>query len=275
MDRDYTMQILKDILQVYLPRRMMGINMFGQEQAVTQIKPFLDSNLPMPHILLRGEPGIGKTHFAKWIASQRHETFESLVCPVAIRDIPTYGIILLDEVHRQAKPEELFTMMDDSVTVTFIGATTRPDKLEPAFASRFFLDLHLVPLTDKAAAEMVNSLADVTEGNAILYAHASAGVPRQVERIAEVIKRIGDNPQQVLAACRVTADGITEAQIDYMTVLAKSTRPMGAQQLATLLYTDEATVRLLERYLVQLGLIDLQVNGRALTPLGYAYIKAL
>lgn len=274
-EADWSRKILQEVISQALPGRTKHVDLFGQENAVKQIKPFLSIDRPMPHTLLRGEPGVGKTHFARWVAYQRMETFEEVTCPVTPGELPLRGIVLLDEVHRQVRPENLFTIMDKSVTVTIFGATTRPDKLDPAFASRFFLNLYLMPLGVEAAQEMLASLVSVSEESAPIYAQASAGNARQVERIAEVVKRIGDDPDRVLAACQVTGDGISNDQITYMLHLKRSGRPLGVAQIALMMYSDEFSVKRLERQLLEKGLVELQVKGRTLTPLGLAYLDLL
>ena len=66
---------------------------FGQEDVKNQIAPFLNRSQGFPNMLILGEPGIGKTQLAKWVASQRRELFDELLCPVKPEDVPDYGIV--------------------------------------------------------------------------------------------------------------------------------------------------------------------------------------
>jgi Holliday junction resolvasome RuvABC ATP-dependent DNA helicase subunit len=50
---------------------------------------------------------------------------------------------------------------------------------------------------------------------------------------------------------------------------------MGLQQLSTLLFDDEQTVREAEPLLIRLDLIELTNGGRAITRAGKAYLQAL
>ncbi len=256
------------------PNSADGVIFFGQEDVKSQVAPFLDRPKGFPNTLVLGESGSGKTQFAKWIASQRRESFEEMLCPVKPEDIPVRGIVLLDEAHKQRNPEWLFpTMESDKVTV--LAATTRPELLEPAFKTRFFITIYLPRADEQALVELCEYLlADVTEESALVYAGASAGNPRQMERICATAEEIGVNdPDLVLATCRLTADGVTEYQIRLLEALQRAARPMGLGSLAVMTYSDEQTIREAERLLVEEELIDLLSNGRTLTKRGKRYLE--
>ena len=254
----------------------LGLEFYGQKVAMGQIAPFVSRAAPFPNTLILGEPGIGKTRLARWIADQRTEPFEELMAPAKPEDFPTYGIVLLDEVHRQARPEWLFPIMENA-TVTILGATTRPEQLEPAFASRFFLRLHLARYEETAMIEMASGLLDdATPETLATYAGASAGNPRQLERIVAVAKEVGVNEtEQVLAACRINGDGLTDIHLKLLGTLRKGNRPMGLGTLAVMLYLDEETVRQHERLLIEYDLVELRPNGRFITRAGKRYMVAL
>ena len=256
--------------------RKKGIRLFGQEEVVGQIHPFLARREPFPHTLILGEPGIGKTHLARWIADQRRETFEEILAPANPEDISKMGIVLLDEAHRQRHPEWLFPTMENA-TVTILGATTRPEQLEPAFASRFFLTLYLTRYSDMAMAEFAQYLLpDANDESAAMYAGASAGNPRQMERIAAVAKQVGVNDMEmVLSTCRITGDGLTELHLRLLRTLVKGNRPMGLSTIATMLYLDQDTVKQHERLLIETDLIELRPNGRMVTRAGKRYLEDL
>lgn len=248
----------------------------GQQAIKRQVDPFLKSPEPFPNTLILGEPGIGKTRLARWIAYQRGETFTELLCPVNPSDIDTQ-VVLLDECHQQRKPEPLFEIMEND-HVTVLGATTRPAQLDPAFRSRFFLELHLRPYPLNEMQEMIQYLAedDISDEDVMVFASAAAGNPRQAERIMATAKRMGTfDPSRVLATCRITADGLTEMHLKYLGKLNTLKRPVGLNQLATLLYSDEQTLRNLERVLTEYGLIELTSGGRLLSSAGRKYLREM
>ena len=254
----------------------MGLKFFGQEVAIGQIRPFVARSATFPHTLILGEPGIGKTRLARWIADQRREAFEEILSPAKPEDLPIHGIVLLDEVHRQNHPEWLFPIMENA-TVTILGATTRPEQLEPAFASRFFLKLHLARYGEEAMIEMAESLLPGARTETlVMYAGASAGNPRQLERIVAVAEQVGvDNTEVTLATCRITGDGLTDVHIRLLRALKKGNRAMGLGTLAVMLYLDEDTVRQHERLLVETDLVELRPNGRLITGAGRQYVNSL
>jgi len=253
------------------PRRQLMF--FGQEEVLGQVAPFVKRKAAFPHTLILGEPGIGKTRLARWIANQRGEVFEEVMSPAKPEDLPRVGIVLLDEIHRQNRPEWLFPTME-SATVTILGATTRPEQLEPAFASRFFLKLYLSRYSEEAMVEMTKFLIPkANEDSVDIYAGASAGNPRQLERIVAVAKELGaNNVEEVLSTVRITGDGLTDIHLRLLKALRKGNRPMGLNTIAVILYLDESTVKQHERLLIEYDLIELRSNGRQITRAGKQYL---
>ncbi len=256
------------------PSSASEVIFFGQQDVKDQVEPFLSRSKGFPNTLILGESGIGKTQFGRWIASQRREAFEEMLCPAKPEDIPVRGIVLLDEAHKQRSPEWLFPTME-SDTVTILAATTRPELLEPAFKTRFFITIHMPKADEETLVELCKYLlGDVDDASALIYAGASAGNPRQMERICAVAEQVGVNdPDLVLATCRLTADGVTEYQIRLLEALQRAARPMGLGSLAVMMYSDEQSIREAERLLVENALVDLLSNGRTLTKRGKRYLE--
>lgn len=253
-------------------KRNGPMKFFGQEAAKAQLAPFMSRVEGFPHTLLLGRPGVGKTRMARWIAQQRSEAFEEFLCPVSPDQLPPDGIVMLDEAHRQKHPEWLFGSMDVG-EVSIIAATTRPEQLEPAFKSRFVLQVHLKRYDHESMVEMALALLDMDDASADLYASASAGNPRQLELILAIARELGpEHHEQVLSAARITGDGLTEYHIDLLRALQRAGRPIGLSTLAGTLYSDELSVREYEKLLVELDLVTLKSNGRSLSRKGARFL---
>lgn len=256
------------------PQPAPQVEFLGQPGVRAQLEPWLTRKRPFPHVLIKGEPGLGKTQLGRWIAYQRGEPFTELMCPVTPDQIPDTGIVLLDEAHRLSKPEWLYPTMEEGVP-TFIAATTRPDKLDGPFRSRFFVQVQLERYDEESMLDIVRDLApEATDEQIAAFAKASAGSPRQATRLIETADGLGSyDPQEVLTTARITADGLTDDHIRYLIALKSTGRPTGVGQIAVLMYSDEDGVKQLERFLLGRGLMELKNSGRVLTHRGASYLK--
>jgi Holliday junction resolvasome RuvABC ATP-dependent DNA helicase subunit len=276
----------RELLQIPWMKHLIGevensppqieVRFFGQESLKEQVTPFLTATR-FPHTLIYGEPGIGKTAFAKWVAWSRQEPFEDFLAPVKPEQLPHMGLALLDEAHRQRNPEWLFPVMEKG-SITLMAATTKPEALDAAFRDRFFLRLHINRYGVGAMKEIVLHMTDqqITEPNLTTLATASAGNPRQAERMVKTGIGLGTfDAKLVLTACHITADGLTELHVRYLRQLHQLNRPTGVATLSTLLYTDDQTIKEAERLLLDHDLVSLTNTGRELTGKGKRYVERL
>jgi Holliday junction resolvasome RuvABC ATP-dependent DNA helicase subunit len=249
----------------------------GQTQIKSQVEPFIEAE-KFPHVLLTGEPGLGKTQFGRWLAWRRQKPFFERLAPVKPESLPPYGVLLLDEVHRQSDVESLFPVMDKGV-LTVIAATTKPDKLDSAFRSRFLLTPRLRFYWHEEIIEIINTMAG-GEGPSRDIAHvlatASSGNPRIAERIVMTAQGLGTwEPKTVLRAAQITADGLSQDHFDYLKALQTVNRPVGLKHLVDQTMMSEDTVKRVERLLVSKGHVELASNGRKLTLRGDQYVSML
>jgi Holliday junction resolvasome RuvABC ATP-dependent DNA helicase subunit len=232
----------------------------------------------MPHVLLTGDPGMGKTQFARWLAHARGMPFFERMAPQKVTHLPPYGVILIDEVHRQRHPETLFPVMDEGL-LTFVAATTKPEKLDSAFRSRFLLTLRLRHYSLAEMQTMITTMAGSTriaKRHLEVLAHAAGGHPRTAEKIVRTAAALESyDPAHVLKAVQITADGLTVDHFDYLKALADASKPMGMSQLATSAYLTEEDAQRAERTLVSKGYVELTASGRTLTLRGGQYVEKL
>ncbi|MEG2270387.1 MAG: Holliday junction branch migration DNA helicase RuvB [Bacilli bacterium] len=147
----------------------------------------LKNKTSLPHILLSGNPGLGKTTLAKIIANELNKSFIYVNGPTIskISDIVTIlasveenGIVFIDECHRMPTfiQEVLYTAMEEFKLVfiyenqenskpinvdiahfTLIGATTRLGLLSYAFRTRFPINIALEPYTSDDLFELLQN----------------------------------------------------------------------------------------------------------------------
>ncbi len=248
----------------------------GQQHIKDQVEPLLKSER-FPHVLLTGDPGLGKTHFARWLAWRRQKPFYERLAPVKASELPVYGVLLLDEVHRQSNVEALFPMMDEGLLTT-IAATTKPDKLDSAFKSRFLISLKLRKYSLAEMEEIILHMADHSKrwDGVDVLANASNGHPRTAERIVTTAQALGTwEPAVVLKACRITADGLTADHMDFLAALDEIGRPVGVGQVQSTAGLSEDSLRRVEKDLVSKRLVELSPSGRKLTLRGGQYVEML
>ncbi len=202
---------------------------FGQDQAVAilsdAIKKARLSGSAIPHILLFGSQGLGKTTLAKIIANEMNVNFfeisntknltdETLI--EILKKLKDRDIVFIDEIHNlpsaviegilysamedftvkyvQGKGKFAKTISLDLPNFTLIGATTEAGKLLKPFKDRFGLECRLVPYTDSILASIaMNSFSKlgmhITYENAMLIAKRSRSTPRLTNRF---VARIAD-----------------------------------------------------------------------------------
>lgn len=154
---------------VYRPRTFAEFNGHGRtvKNLRVTVRSAVNRDAPVPHVLLTGGPGLGKTTLASIIAHERGTKFEELngaaiempkdlVAPLIT--LEKNDILFIDEIH-SIKPsimEFLYTAMEDhKITIptnddggavttalnpfTLIGATTREGILTGPLLDRFMV----------------------------------------------------------------------------------------------------------------------------------------
>lgn len=199
--------------------RPQGLDsLIGQKQLKQSLKVCIDASnkkqIPCPHMLLQGPPGLGKTTIAKIVA---HETKSNLIeingatvsepqsIVKAFMELQEKDIIFIDEIHSLPKKlaELLYMPLEDNQLLIqhkergkehrtislpiskfcMIGATTNVGKVPQPLVNRlnlqFFLDYYSEPDVEqiiKQAAEKTNFRID--KAGAAALAKRCKGIPR-------------------------------------------------------------------------------------------------
>ena len=190
----------------------------GQSDVVTRLKIIVagckNSAGVMPHILIDGPPGLGKTTIASSIANELGVNLYTVngASIRSIKNILPYimgmeprSVLFIDEIHRLPKivEEFLYPVMEDfvlNITIkdeqdkdkpetielpmfTIVGATTSGGSLSQPFYDRFQIKEHLSFYSVTELAKLARLNAEklglmITDDNLLEIAKRSKGTPR-------------------------------------------------------------------------------------------------
>ncbi|MCC6737967.1 MAG: Holliday junction branch migration DNA helicase RuvB [Planctomycetia bacterium] len=218
----------------------------GQKQVVANLKVFLkaarDRKETVDHILLSGQPGLGKTTLAALVAHEMRAPLVTTSGPALERAGDLAGlltrlepgtVLFIDEIHRlpPTVEEYLYSAMEDRFInivldsgphartmkldvppFTLVGATTREGMLSDPFRARFGVLLRLEPYPEadlvlilKRSASLLKISLEAAGAESV--AKRSQGTPRLANRY---LRRVRDFAQ-VESDGKVTAKGAAAA----------------------------------------------------------------
>lgn len=257
----------------------------------------------MPHVLIDGPPGLGKTTIASAIASEMGTNLYTTNAANlrSIKNILPYlmgmdqgSILFIDEIHRLPKivEEFLYPVMEDfklhivvegvvediDIPVfTMVGATTNGGRLSQPFYDRFQIKEHLSFYTDDELAKLAGLNCEklgivIEEPDLLEIAQRSKGTPRILNARLQWYKNYKVcNPTAKSVDDIFSVQGIDKYGLDvydrmYLQLLVKSKgSPLGLKSISSMTGIATETIEnSIEPFLVRKGFVVRTQKGRVI-----------
>lgn len=266
---------------------------------LSNIKYELDKLDDIPHILLSGARGVGKTLLGKHIASKFNRKLHFLTGNTIKKQdllnlfvsLDERDVVLIDEIHRMRPDTEevLYQPLDDfkiplkDVRGTYhlysipkfslIGTTTKIFKLSKPLLSRFQLVLKIphYGIKDLAKIILVN-YPQLNRKDAILIASYTI-TPREAINLAFRVLNLKTDINKALQILGYKY-GLSKDERFYLKIVYNVGK-ISLNSLASAMQLDTDEIKYIEDKLIKKGYIEISSRGRQLTYKGMLKIKEI
>jgi len=297
----------------YRPESFDGY--IGQEPAKNMLRSVVENSIAndvvIPHVMLIGNAGLGKTTLAKVVAKASELDFIGIIGADIdeqfLQKLATAyrTLLFIDEIHTIPRKliEYFYTMLEDRKitvnlekddskpvelpvpTLTVIGATTEVGLLPKPLRDRFPLTINLVDYTKENITEIVKRHPACSDGSIGQEAREeiikrSRNVPRLAISAITGLKAIypKGNISKDMTLAYFGSSGIDEEGLNFLNhkvlkILGERyPGAVGIHTLSALAEENKQTLIAEERYLCKKGLIELTASGRVITKKGLEYL---
>lgn len=282
-------------------------DVIGQTDVVSRLRIMTNgckkNNQSMPHVLIDGPPGLGKTTISSAIANEMGVNLYTINAASvrSVKNIMPYlmgmqprSVLFIDEIHRLPKlvEEFLYPVMEDfridmllegqpeSIDIpvfTMVGATTSGGSLSQPFYDRFTIKEHLSFYDENVLAELVKSNANkmnitLSDTDMLEIARRSKGTPRILNSRLQWYKNyIASYPEErdinkIFNSQGIDENGFDSNDIAYLNVLKKNRMtPLGLKSISGISGIAMETIEnSIEPYMVRKGYVIRTQKGRIL-----------
>jgi Holliday junction DNA helicase RuvB len=282
-------------------------DIIGQKNVLDRLKVMVagckNQGGVMPHVLIDGPPGLGKTTIASAIANEMNVNLyiANAANLRSVKNLMPYlmgisprSVLFIDEIHRLPKivEEFLYPVMEDfqlnisvennieSIDIpmfTLVGATTSGGSLSQPFYDRFTIKEHLCFYNDDDLAKLARSNCDkleipINDSDLLEIAKRSKGTPRILNARLQWYKNYKLYNSENLSVDEIfNIQGIDRNGFDvydrlYIDTLVKSKgTPLGLKTISSLTGISIETIEnSIEPYMVRKGFVVRSQKGRIL-----------
>jgi holliday junction DNA helicase RuvB len=277
----------------------------GQDDVVKRLRIMTNgcknSGQAMPHVLIDGPPGLGKTTISRAIANELGVNLYTVNAANvrSIKNIMPYlmgvapkSVLFIDEIHRLPKlvEEFLYPVMEDfridmliedkpdSIDIpmfTIVGATTSGGSLSQPFYDRFIIKEHLSFYEPNVLAKLARSNANklglnISDEDMIEIAKRSKGTPRILNARLQWYKNYkATYPDEldidtIFSSQGIDKNGLDCNDIKYIDVLKRNRcNPLGLKSISSMTGIAMETIEnSIEPYMVRMGYVIRTQRGR-------------